>query len=107
MHQARRARTSPDTRAACDGQLLGADHHRAPSVGRELADLAAAGELAAAQHRHLVGEAHHLAELVGDHQDAQLAARRVMSRSRPSTSSASCGVSTEVGSSRIRNGCLR
>ena len=50
-----------------------ADHHRRHVGGRELGDLAAAGLLAAAQHGHLVGEGHHLAELVGDHEDGELA----------------------------------
>ena len=39
-------------------------------------DVAAAGLLAAAQHRDLVGEGGHLAELVGDHQDGEVAAPR-------------------------------
>ena len=81
-------------------QFLGADHHARHVVGRQVGDRAVAGELAAAQHRHLVGERHHFAEFVGDHQDGEVAVAHHV-RSIPSTSSASSGVSTEVGSSRI------
>ena len=56
------------------GQFLRADHHPGHGIGRELGDAAGAGEPAAAQDRHLVGERHHLAELVRDHQDGELAA---------------------------------
>ena len=54
-------------------QFLGADHHARHAVGRELGDLAVPGQLAAAQDRDLVGERHHLAEFVRDHQDGQAA----------------------------------
>jgi hypothetical protein len=77
---------------------------RAHLVGRHLTGLCVAptGEPAAAQDRQGIAEGRHLAELVGDHQHRQLAALVSCSRSSPSISSASCGVSTEVGSSRIR-----
>ena len=68
----RAAPTSP-TRARLDGQFFRADHRARHRVRREVFDPAVAGELAAAQDGHLVGERHHLAELVGDHQDGQFA----------------------------------
>ncbi len=53
--------------------FLAADHHPRHLVGAELLGIARAGEPPAPQHRDLVGEGHHLAELVGDHQDRVLA----------------------------------
>ena len=54
-----------------NGQFFGADHRARHAVGREVRHPAAARQLAAAEDRHLVGKRHHLAELVGDHQDGQ------------------------------------
>ena len=55
---------------------LVAHHHLAPSRrGSGPPPGPLPGQAAAAQHRHLVGELHHLAELVRDHQDAELPAR--------------------------------
>jgi len=56
-----------------NGELLGADHAARHRVRGEVGDLAMAGELAAPQDRDLVGERHHLAEFVRDHQNGQLA----------------------------------
>ena len=50
-----------------------ADHHAAHLVDAEVGDLAAADLPAVAQHGQLVGEGGHLAELVGDHQDGEVA----------------------------------
>ena len=55
----------------------------------------------AAKHRHAVGDRHHLVELVRD-EDHGLARRPPSTRSVSNSSSASCGVSTAVGSSMIR-----
>src|SRR5262245_41285978 len=41
-------------------------------VGREIGDAALAGEAAAPQDGDVVGERHHLAEFMGDHQDGQV-----------------------------------
>ena len=57
-----------------NGQFFRADHHAGHAVRRQIGNLAVAGQLAAPQDRHLVGERHHLAELVRDHQDRQIAA---------------------------------
>ena len=48
---------------------------RAMASGLRSLTCPCARELAAAQDRDLVGEGHHLAELVGDHQDGELAGR--------------------------------
>ena len=76
------------------------DHHARHGLGREVLDLAAADFAAAAQHRHTVAEAQDFAKFVRDHDDSDLLAVR-HARRRPSISSASSGVSTDVGSSRI------
>ena len=52
-------------------QLALADHHRRHLLAVELGHEAGAGEPALAQHGDGVGVAHHLAELVGDHQDGE------------------------------------
>ena len=52
-------------------QFFRADHHARHAVRRKLGDLAGAGELSAPQDGHLVGERHHLAKLVRDHQDGE------------------------------------
>ena len=54
-----------------------------------------------AHHRDAVGDRHDLAQLVGD-EDDRLALRSRSVRSMSNSWSASCGVSTAVGSSRIR-----
>ena len=60
----------PHTRRL-NGELFGADHHPRHAVRREIGNLAVAGQLAAAKNRDLVGECHHLAEFMRDHQDSQ------------------------------------
>ena len=55
---------------------LVAHHHARHRVGRQVGDPPAPRHAPAAQHRHLVGELHHLAELVRDHQDRQAALLR-------------------------------
>ena len=64
--------TSP-TRGGWTVNCFGADHGSRHVIGREVGDPAAAGELAAAQNGHVVGERHHLAEFVRDHQDGEVA----------------------------------
>ncbi len=55
------------------GDRLIADHHRRHCLAIEIGDLARAREAAFPQHGDLVGERRHLVELVGDHQDRELA----------------------------------
>ncbi len=54
---------------AHDANLLIADHQSRHVIGAERGNGAAADQAPAAQHRHLVGKSHHLAELVGDDED--------------------------------------
>ena len=100
-----RARARPrGLRRRLRGRACVAARRSSPAPARPASSSATAAPCtlaAAAQHRHLVGIGHHLAELVRDHQHRALAALRDRRARRPSTSSASCGVSTEVGSSRI------
>ena len=121
-HVVARARAA----AAAGLRRLFADHHARHRVGRQVGHPPLPRRAPAPQHRHLVGEGHHLAELVRDHQDrveSRGSAERTLRgrvgepsegaplvvsspsvaiwRKRPSTSSASAGVSTLVGSSRI------
>ena len=58
-----------------------------------------AGESTGAEDRHFIGEFHHFAEFVRDHQDRQITGDGAC-LSIVSSSSASPGVSTLVGSSR-------
>ena len=85
----RRARPRPSSPApAAPASVLGHRGAGAPRLPRRST-------------RHVVGIGHHLAELVRDDEHGALARCARTSRTWPSTSSASCGVSTEVGSSRI------
>ena len=88
-----------------------ADHRLGQNVGTRARHARAHHQAAPAQHADVVGIGRDLAELVRDQHDAAGAGVRAR-RAAPSTSSASWGVSTEVGSSRInsrgrRNNCLR
>jgi hypothetical protein len=56
-----------------NGQFFRADHGARHVVRRQIRDPAVTGELAAAQDGDFVGERHHLAEFVRDHQDRQVA----------------------------------
>ena len=57
------------------GQFLGADHHARHGIGAQILDVPLPRELAAAKDGDLVGERHHLAEFVGDHQNGEIAGR--------------------------------
>ena len=59
------------------------------------------GETAAPQHGDLVGERHHLAKLVGNHQHGEVAAPHHLAQHAQDFVGLA-GVSTEVGSSRMR-----
>ena len=56
-----------------NGQFFRADHGARHIVRRQVRNTAVTGELAAAQDGDLVGERHHLAEFMRDHQDRQIA----------------------------------
>ncbi len=56
-----------------NGQFFGADHHASHAVRRKIRDTAMTGQFAAAQDGDFVGERHHLAEFVRDHQNRQIA----------------------------------
>ena len=57
-----------------DGEFLRADHGARHGVGGQVFDVAGSGQLAAPQDGDFVRIGHHLAELVGDEQDGQVAA---------------------------------
>ena len=99
-------RADSAVRAGCTVSSSAPDHHARHAVGTEILDVPLPGELAAAQDGHLVGERHHLAEFVGDHQDGELAARHHGAQHAEHLVRLA-GVSTEVGSSRMRKRRLR
>ena len=96
MACARRARR-PSRRAAARG---GRPSARRARPARSSAVSSVADHLAAAHDRDAVGHRHDLAQLVGDEDDGL--ALFLQRRSRPKSASASAGVSTAVGSSRMR-----
>ena len=90
------------SRAVRLGNLARADHHLGHARRRR--DRRRAPSPARRPRRSTVtssAKRHHLAELVRDHQHGDRARARHAPSACPSTSSASAGVSTEVGSSRI------
>ncbi len=56
-----------------NGQLFGTDHHSGHAVRGEIGNFANARQLATTKNCNFVGERHHLAEFVRDHQDRQIA----------------------------------
>ncbi len=86
-------------------QHLAADHQLGQLLGRGFGGLDRRGHLAAPHDADGVGDLHDLAQLVGD-QDDRLALRPCSPSRMRNRWSASAGVSTPVGSSRIRMSAL-